>query len=81
MIIILGAICFSLFFIEIHRLYLKLGLNFKPFNCGSCLASWTALTLYFVPEKIVIPFTIMFTAGVLAPLTERFINYLWIKLK
>jgi hypothetical protein len=77
--ILLAGITFAIFFVEIHKFHVKLRLNFKPFNCSSCLSAWTTLILYFIPENIVTPIAYMFTAGVITPLFEMFMNYLWSK--
>lgn len=78
--IIIAAICFSLFFIEIHRYPEKLKINFKPFNCSSCLASWIALALYFLPAIVTDIMFLMFVSGVLAPIARMVMNWLWKKL-
>lgn len=78
--IIIAAICFSLFVIEIHRLPEKWKLNFKPFNCSSCLAAWLSLCLYFLPTIVTDIIVIMFGSGVLAPIARTFMNWLWKKL-
>lgn len=78
--IIIAAICFSLFFIEIHRYPERLKINFKPFNCGSCLAAWTALALYLSPKIVTDIFLVMFVSGVIAPIARNGMNWLWKKL-
>jgi hypothetical protein len=78
--IIIAAVCFSLFFIEIHRYPERLKINFKPFNCGSCLAAWTALTLYLSPKIVTDIFLVMFVSGVIAPIARNAMNWLWKKL-
>jgi hypothetical protein len=77
--IIIGAVCFAVFFVDIHRFYAKWKINFKPFNCASCLASWVALILYFSPTVIVDIFFIMFVSGVAAPIIKILIDILWNK--
>lgn len=74
---ILTAICASLFFTEIHNLPTKWGVNFKPFNCGSCLAAWLAPIHYFLPELIQNITSTMFIAGFLAPIITKLIWKLW----
>lgn len=74
--IIIASVCFALFFVEVNMFHLKWKLNFKPFNCTSCLASWVAITLYFVPRGTE-PVLYMFGAGVLAPLGRVFLHYLY----
>ena len=79
---ILAAILFSFFFTSLHQLHIKWRLNFRPFNCNSCLASWVAIALFFLPD-IVTNYTItMFGAGVLAPLFTKIYDklyYVWIR--
>ena len=74
--IIIASVCFAVFFVDIHRFYAKWGLNFKPFNCASCLASWLALGLYLFP--VALPYVFyMFVAGVLAPIVKLLMDYLY----
>lgn len=74
--IIIAAVCFAVFFVDIHRFYAKWHLNFKPFNCASCLASWVALCLFLFP--VAIPYVLyMFVAGVLAPIVKLLMDYLY----
>lgn len=75
--IIITAICFALFFVEIHRFNVKWKLDFKPFNCGSCLAAWTALALYLLPNIVTDIAFVMFVSGVAAPLADKFIGFIW----
>jgi len=75
--IILTSICASLFFITIHNLHRKWGVNFKPFSCGSCLASWIAVLLYFAPELILNIASVLFISGVLAAIAETLIYKIW----
>jgi hypothetical protein len=77
--IILTAVCFAVFFVDIHRFYAKWKLNFKPFNCASCLASWTALGLYFCPAIIQEIVLAMFASGVAAPIFKILMDILWNK--
>ena len=77
--IILAAICFAVFFVDIHRFYAKWKLNFKPFNCASCLASWVALGLYFCPPIIQEIVLVMFSSGVAAPIFKILMDILWNK--
>ena len=74
--IIIAAVCFAIFFVDIHRFYAKWKLNFKPFNCASCLAAWMGLFLYQFPVAIDYVFY-MFTAGVLAPIIKLLMDYLY----
>ena len=75
--IILTSICASLFFTTIHNLHRKWGVNFKPFSCGSCLASWVGIILYFSPELIVNIASVLFISGVIAAITETLIYKIW----
>lgn len=75
--IIITAICFALFFVEIHRFNLKWKLDFKPFNCGSCLAAWSALALYLLPTIITEIAFVMFVSGVLAPIGRQAMEFIW----
>jgi hypothetical protein len=67
--IIITSVCASLFFNTIHNLHKKWGINFKPFSCGSCLASWIGVVLYFSPELIVNIASVLFVSGVVAVIT------------
>ena len=75
--IIITSICASLFFNTIHNLHRKWGVDFKPFNCGSCLAAWIAVLLYFSPELIVNISSVLFISGFLAPIVETLIYKIW----
>lgn len=75
--IIITSICASLFFTTIHNLHIKWGLNFKPFSCGSCLASWVAVVLYFSPELILNIASVLFISGFIAPILETLIYKIW----
>jgi hypothetical protein len=75
--IILTSICASLFFTTIHNLHRKWGINFKPFSCGSCLASWIGVLLYFAPELILNIASVLFISGVLAAIIETLIYKIW----
>jgi hypothetical protein len=75
--IILTSICASLFFTTIHNLHRKWGINFKPFSCGSCLASWIGVILYFTPELILNIASVLFISGVLAAIAETLIYKIW----
>ena len=75
--IIITSICASLFFTTIHNLHIKWRVNFKPFSCGSCLASWVAVVLYFSPELIVNIASVMFISGFIAPILETLIYKIW----
>jgi hypothetical protein len=75
--IIITSVCASLFFNTIHNLHKKWGINFKPFSCGSCLASWIGVVLYFSPELIVNIASVLFVSGVVAAITETLIYKIW----
>ena len=75
--IIITSICASLFFTSIHNLHIKWRINFKPFNCGSCLASWIGVVLYLSPELILNIASVMFISGFIAPILETLIYKLW----
>jgi len=75
--IILTSICASLFFNTIHNLHIKWKVNFKPFSCGSCLASWIAVILYMSPELILNIASVLFISGFLASVTETLIYKIW----
>lgn len=74
--IIIAAIFFGLFFVDVHRFAAKWKIDFKPFNCASCLAAWTALLLYFVPV-LVEPMLVMFVSGVLVIPAKLFIDIIY----
>lgn len=76
--ILLAGIFFAIFFTEIHRFHIKWKLNFRPFNCSSCLAAWVSLALYFIPVAVE-PVFYMFSAGALAPIIALLMNHLWQK--
>ena len=75
--IIITSICASLFFTTIHNLHIKWKINFKPFSCGSCLASWVAVVLYFSPELILNIASVLFISGFIAPILETLIYKIW----
>ena len=75
--IIITSVCASLFFNTIHILHRKWRINFKPFSCGSCLASWIGVVLYFSPELIVNIASVLFVSGVVAAITETLIYKIW----
>lgn len=75
--IIITSICASLFFNTIHNLHRKWGLNFKPFSCGSCLAAWIGVLLYFTPELILNIASVLFISGFLASIVETLIYKIW----
>jgi len=74
---ILTAICASLFINDIHNIPIKWKVNFKPFNCGSCLAAWIAPIHYFSPELIQHITSCIFIAGFLTPIISTYIWKLW----
>lgn len=81
MIEIIGAICFSFFFIEMHQFHKKWKLNIRPFNCVSCLSAWTSLALYCLPDYATLGFLIMFASGVFAPLFIKLYQKLYYGIK
>ena len=75
--IIIGAIAFSIYFIEYGRFPVKWRINFKPFNCVMCLSVWVSLWLLFMPDWLVNGFEIVFITGVLSvPVRNLIINIL-----
>ena len=74
---ILTAVCASLFINDIHNIPFKWKINFKPFNCGSCLAAWIAPIHYFASELIQNITSTMFIAGFLTPILSKLIWNLW----
>lgn len=75
--IIITSVCASLFFTTIHNLHIKWKINFKPFSCGSCLASWVAVVLYFSPQLILNIASVLFISGFIAPILETLIYKIW----
>jgi hypothetical protein len=75
--IIIAAICFAIFFVEIHQFHRKWKLDFKPFSCTSCLAAWTGLALYLLPAICTDIIAFVFIPGVLAPLLSKLMWNLW----
>jgi hypothetical protein len=75
--IIITSVCASLFFNSIHNLHRKWKVDFKPFSCGSCLASWIAVILYFSPELIINIASVLFISGYVAAITETLMYKIW----
>ena len=75
--IIIAALMFSIFFVEIHRFDQKWKLDFKPFSCTSCLAAWTGLSLYLLPAICTDVIAFVFIPGVAAPLLSKLMWNLW----
>lgn len=75
--IIITSVCASLFFTTMHNLHIKWKINFKPFSCGSCLASWVAVVLYFSPQLILDIASVLFISGFIAPILETLIYKIW----
>lgn len=75
--IIISAIAFAIFFVEMHRFQDKWNLKFRPFNCASCLAAWVSVILFFIPKLWLDVFSVMFISGVLAPVINLLMNRLW----
>jgi hypothetical protein len=74
MIEIITGIAFAFFFTEMHQFHKKWKLDFRPFNCVSCLAAWSSLVLYLLPDIIKMPLLIMFISGTFAPLFVKLYN-------
>jgi hypothetical protein len=77
MIEIITGIAFAFFFVEMHQFHRKFKLNIRPFNCVSCLAAWTSLLVYFLPDFIKMPLMGMFVSGAIAPLFVKLYNQLF----
>lgn len=75
--IILTSICATLYFIDINRLHLRWGLNYKPFSCSSCLPFWMATILYFTPQLIINVLSVAFISGVLTTIASRQLEKLY----
>jgi hypothetical protein len=75
--IILTATCASLFINDIHNLPYKWKVNYKPFNCGSCLGAWIGAVLYFSPQLVVDIASCLFISGFLVPIISKLIWKLW----
>ena len=80
MLSILAAISFSVYFTEIAQLNKKLKLDFKPFNCTPCLAAWSGLGFYLLPDYITGVALSMFASGILAPIVIYLITFICSKL-
>ena len=74
MIEIITGIAFAFFFTEMHQFHKKLKLDFRPFNCVSCLAAWSSLGIYLLPEYIKLGLMAMFVSGAIAPLFVKLYN-------
>ena len=73
--LILTSVMFAFYFIEVARFHQFLRLDFKPFNCMTCLPVWTSLVLYCLPNVVthILFFCIM--AGIVGPMFRNlFIN-------
>ncbi len=66
--VIITALAFAFFFNELHQFHKKWKIDFRPFNCISCLASWSGLVFYFLPESVLNVILTMFVSGIIAPL-------------
>lgn len=75
--IIIAAIAFALFFVEVHQFHIKWKLNFKPFSCTSCLSAWTGLALFILPDMVTDIVSVVFIPGVLAPIITKLMWNLW----
>lgn len=74
---IIGAIAFSIYFVEIGVFHRRLKLNFKPFSCVPCLAAWSGLALYLLPSYISLIACVMFVPGVVATIIQNLMQRLW----
>jgi len=78
--IIIAALVFSFYFIEVAGISdkLKQWLRFKPYqrlkplDCFICLSVWVAAILYFAPVEVVNFVFICFSAGCIANLISLF---------
>lgn len=68
--IIIAAIAFAVF-VNMTNLHKTFYLNFKPFNCVSCLSVWSALVLFMMPDSMVDFVATVFVAGVLGGIIYR----------
>lgn len=75
---ILFGVCFGWFTVEVAKwhLWFKELLNFKPFNCPSCLGAWGAYFMFFCPVEVQYPLTVLFTSGTLATVFTLLIDKL-----
>lgn len=76
---ILFGVSFGWFAVVVAKWHLWANelLNFKPFSCPSCLGAWSAYFMFFAPDFVLYPLTVLFTAGTLA----TFLNLLYEKIK
>ena len=75
--IIITSVCASLFFTTIHNLHIKWKINFKPFSCGSCMAAWVGVILYFSPKLVVDIASVLFISGFLGAIIETLMYKIW----
>jgi hypothetical protein len=75
--IIITSVCTSLFFNSIHNLHRKWRINFKPFSCGSCLAAWVGVILYFSPKLVLDVASVLFISGYLGAIIETLMYKIW----
>ena len=75
--IIISAICFAIFFVEIHQFHKKWYLDFKPFSCTSCLSAWVSLALFLLPDFFTNIMAVVFIPGVVAPILTKLMWNLW----
>lgn len=71
--VILAAVLFSFYFIELGRFPLKWRLPAKPFGCEVCLPVWVALGLYWVPAWIIEYLIVCMAAPVVYLLLRNFV--------
>ena len=74
MIEIITGIAFAFFFTEMHQFHKKWKLDIRPFNCVSCLAAWSSLAIYLLPDYIKLGLMAMFVSGAIAPLFVKLYN-------
>ena len=74
MIEIITGIAFAFFFTEMHQFHKKWKLDFRPFNCVSCLSAWSSLVIYLLPDYIKLGLMAMFVSGAIAPLFVKLYN-------
>ena len=66
----------SIYFIDISMLYYKLKLNFKPFNCVTCLSVWLFLLLLLLPSYLSLLIFFTFFTGVSSAIISKLLDKL-----
>lgn len=79
--LIMTAVMFSFYFIEVAKMHLHLKLDFKPFNCMTCLPVWSGAIFYFMPTVVVDFIMICMAAGIFGPLFRNFLINIFNKTK